>query len=497
MEAGVCEQLTTSPWEQRQRKDRDMVDRRWNGLHGRSTLIGVCGVAALLVTSLAMAQEQTPAPAPPPVASAPDAAVEQNEKPKPFLRIKEDKGKTIALEIATRDYERAGADGPKVALVGVAHIGDRSFYRAVQKLLDEYDVVLFESVKPEGTGGAGGETDEERIESTKAAMEFVAGLVESHHAKHSVYPADVAALGKFAADYDPRLGHMLNAAMLDAWGRAFVYEHKDIDATGAAPVPAQAPDAGQTPAAERHASDSYSLISLGADGRPGGEGVDGDLALADLGMVSPLPMSKEDNLQGQLADALGLEFQLEALDYNLPNWRCSDMSMDQVNRAFKERGLDFGLLGGTLAGSSLPAKLIGMMLNLMRVADQFLDGAIADTFKVMMIELLSDETLTKQGLAQMGAGFHEVIVVERNQVAINDLKAIIEKEPQIKSVAILYGAAHMADMAQELDEQLGYKPSEETWIPAIEVDLTQSAVTQREINQMRVMLRQMMRQQMR
>ncbi len=55
------------------------------------------------------------------------------------------------LEIASREYVKPGS-GTKLRLVGVIHIGDIDYYRALQKeTLDTADVVLFEGVKFEGT----------------------------------------------------------------------------------------------------------------------------------------------------------------------------------------------------------------------------------------------------------------------------------------------------------------------------------------------------------
>jgi hypothetical protein len=136
-----------------------------------------------------------------------------------------------------------------------------------------------------------------------------------------------------------------------------------------------------------------------------------------------------------------------------------------------------------------------MMLGLMRFADSLMDGAIADTFKVVMIEMLGDEQFIEKGLGQLGQGFTEVIVEQRNQVAVDDLKTIIEREPEVKSVAILYGAAHMDDLGRRLVEQLGYEPRESHWLKAIEVDLEESVVSARDIHQVRRMMKQVMQAQ--
>jgi hypothetical protein len=386
------------------------------------------------------------------------------------VRVIEDKGKRIALEIASREFESPEGRGPKVCLVGVAHIADRSFYRAVEKLLGEYDVVLYESVKPAGTGGAGGDTDEQRVASTKAAMQFVGGLIESFKSKRDAYPENLAELRVFAVEREPRLGQWLDVAVMDGWGHPLVYTRSDDAA-------------------------SYTLVSFAADGAAGGDDAAADFGLADQHPPDPMAASHDDSLQSQLADALDLQFQLDAIDYSHDNWRCSDMAIDEVGREMAQRGLDFGPMGGTLAGTSFPARIIKMMLGLMRFADSLMDGAIADTFKVVMIEMLGDEQFIEKGLGQLGQGFTEVIVEQRNQVAVDDLRAIIDREPEVKSVAILYGAAHMDDLGQRLMQQLGYEPRESHWLKAIEVDLEESVVSARDISQVRRMMKQVMQAQ--
>lgn len=452
-------------------------------------------LAAPARVSLARSAQEASQPASQPSSTAPAS---RPAKPAPeHLRIIEDKGKSISLQIASRDYKKMEGAGPTIALVGVAHIGDLEFYRSVEKLLEQYDVVLYESVKPPGAGGAGGDTDNEKIESTEAAMQFVGGLIETYKRQKSEYPADLNSLATFAQEKDSRIVKFLSVALLDAWGRPLVYERL------APPTPPAAPPAdvtGEAPAPSQPEARGYKLVSLGADGAPAGEGVNADLDLADHAAPEALPLSKEDGLQTQLADALGLEFQLDALPYDKANWRCSDMAMDEVSRRLEAKGLNFDEIGGTLAGSSLPAKIIKVLLGLMKTLDVMFEGAITDMFKVVMIEMLGDEKMITQGVAQFGEGFSEVIVGDRNQVAIDDLKKLLETEPQVKSVAVLYGAAHMPDMAKRMREQLGYEPapaSEIRWLTAMTVDLSKSPIPPSEMNQIRLMIRRAIREQLR
>lgn len=403
--------------------------------------------------------------------SGPVEPVEE-ASPAEWLRVVEEKNKSVGLEVVIRQYVPADGEGPMVALVGMAHIGEAGFYQAAQEILDDYEVVLYESVKPAGAGGAGGETDEERIESTKAALSFTAGLVEMYRQQRQTLPADMDELASGLEAIDPRLPQFLETATADAWGRAIRYQRHDHGESG--PV-------------------TYDLMSLGADGKPGGEGADADL-LAER-PAAGMELAADDGLQGQLASALRLEFQLDELDYAGEGWRCSDMSMDQLSRGLAEHGIDFAPMSDALAGSSFPAQLVKVMLGVLRVADSFVGGAIVDTFKVVMIEMLGDESIMDQSMDMYGEGFAEVIIDQRNQVVIDDLKRLIANEPQVKSIAILYGAAHLPDMAERLGDQLDYVPGEERWLTAIEVDLQESAVTQRDVRQIRSMMKWMLSQQ--
>ena len=69
--------------------------------------------------------------------------------PTQFIRIAADKGEPTALETAVVRYRAAG--DLTVDLVSVVHIGEAAYYRKLNKLFADYDVVLYELVAPQGT----------------------------------------------------------------------------------------------------------------------------------------------------------------------------------------------------------------------------------------------------------------------------------------------------------------------------------------------------------
>jgi hypothetical protein len=97
------------------------------------------------------------APARPPQLDRKPAHEKQAEAAKPaagkFVRLREDQGKpSSALETAVVRYVPASGEGDLVVdLVGVVHIGDRSYYQELNRRLAKYDVVLFELVAQKGT----------------------------------------------------------------------------------------------------------------------------------------------------------------------------------------------------------------------------------------------------------------------------------------------------------------------------------------------------------
>ena len=424
--------------------------------------------AALAVTVTTGAIEARPvedaAPQVPEVRSVEGAAPSGS-----YMRSVEDPGRKVALEVASRTFVPADPGLPTVALVSVAHIAERELYGQLQAVLDAHDVVLYESVMPAGAGGAGGSTDVERARSTEAVMKFTAGSLYLFHQREQRYPADLSELSEFTGRRDARVAQWLAAAETDGWGRRIAYE---------------VGEGGRR----------FVLTSLGADRAVGGAGADADIQVtSDTAVNAEFRADEQDNIQAELAKALGLAFQLDGIDYDRPNFRCSDMSMDQLRRAMKAEGLDMAPFEGSLGGASLPGKIAVFFLRLMRMLDIFFDGMIADGMKVMLIELFSDNAFMEQSFRQFGEGFERVLIEQRNQIVIDDLRVILERERDIRSVAIFYGAAHMPDMAERLADQLGYRPHAEEWFTAFEVDLDKSAMTASQLRSLRRMIRQQMR----
>lgn len=402
------------------------------------------------------------------------AAEAEAKSPPRFIRVVESKsGQNVRLELVIRSFAPAEGEGPTVDLVAAAHIADRAFYERLQAHLDAKDLVLYEGVKPAAVGGRGDEaedgalTDEERAERTRRRIRLVAALIERHKAAVGEYPAS---LDELAAGEDKRIAWLAQSAAVDAWGAPLVYT-VDVEGDGA--------------------RGGFNVVSYGADGEPGGEGAAADIAFTDGPPLSEAERVSDDpGIQQRFASALGLVFQLDVMDHTGANWRNSDMTVEELQERLEEAGVEAGVLFKTLDGTSFSAKLMGLVLKLIGS-----NPACSAMGKVVLVDMLAraDEIL-EAAPGEMGA-MMGVIIHERNRVLLDDLRAVMENEPEVKTIGIIYGAGHLADIEKRLVEEFGYVVVGEEWVPAIEVDLDAAGVPPVQAQRLRGMLKQVFDQQ--
>lgn len=74
-----------------------------------------------------------------------------------WVRLEKDpRGEVIGMQTAVVRYGQAQPAAPKAAgvqvdLIGAVHIGDQAYYKKLNQLFEQYDVLLYELVAPEGT----------------------------------------------------------------------------------------------------------------------------------------------------------------------------------------------------------------------------------------------------------------------------------------------------------------------------------------------------------
>jgi hypothetical protein len=373
--------------------------------------------------------------------------------------VEQDRASKLHLEVAVRRFSREGA--PDIHLAGAIHIGERAFYEALQRRLDALDVVLFESVKPPGTGrpdhDVGPLDDEVRAAITKGRIRFLASAMHRYHALRGEWPT---ALAELAPGLPADLSALVANALVDAWDRPLVL--------------------AAAPARSRRAFD---VQSLGADGTIGGSGADADLCFADQAPLSDAELGEGGGIQTDLAEALGLEFQLAVMDHTGSNWRNSDLAMDQVEARLANAGLDGEDLFSTIVGTSWVQKAAGFTLKLL---SSFSYGNAA--LKLMGIEILAraDEML-EHAPAELG-DLLDVLLIERNSVVLEDLADILANEKTVRSIGVIYGAGHMRDLQERIVRDLGYELAGEDWLRAVSVDIDDLGIDPTRARMMRRMI---------
>ena len=174
------------------------------------------------------------------------------------------------------------------------------------------------------------------------------------------------------------------------------------------------------------------------------------------------------SIQKRLADTLGLTFQLTEIHYDRPFFINSDLSVDDLRTIASKSGKGTedqlnGLLGMLTGQGFMGAFMNGMMDRMDKNPRQ------RAYFKRFLMQTLSTQGMMETALGGAPAGqmsLGDLIIVERNKAVISDVKSTIAtKKP--RTLSVFYGAGHMEDMQKRLITELGYKPTETRWIPAI------------------------------
>ncbi len=255
-----------------------------------------------------------------------------------FIRIlRNDEGRPLALQTPVVHFVPEDADAKPVVvdLVGAVHVGERSYYDALNDLFEQYDVVLYELVAPEGT----------RI---------------------------------------PK----------------------------------------------------------------GGRSSNHPVALLQTGMK----------------DILGLEHQMQCVDYTKDNFVHADMSPDEMAKSMNDRGESwlstfFRMMGAGIAQQSrMQAEGKSMEVDLLAA---ILSDDRESALKRIMAEQFEDVEMM---MAALDGPQGSTLITERNRVALEELREQID-DGQTK-IAVFYGAGHLNDMQKRLIDDFGLKRTGTDWISA-------------------------------
>ncbi len=228
-------------------------------------------------------------------------------------------------------------------------------------------------------------------------------------------------------------------------------------------------------------------------------------------------------LQGKLATALGLVFQLDGINYQRPNFVSCDLTMAGLEKAIADHNAkasvpEPGLEGkpapadpsgeGKRPGAKLPPKVDNATFNMLMQAlhgegniGRQLDGMIGlmgstpemrETMKLTFIETFAqagDLINTAKAASPQIRDLFEVLLTERNENVIRQLQARLPQLGPGDTIAIFYGAAHMDHIKQRLTAELHYIPGAQAWDTAFTADTTKSIMPPAQIKAMVQMMR--------
>ena len=215
---------------------------------------------------------------------------------------------------------------------------------------------------------------------------------------------------------------------------------------------------------------------------------------------APAPAKAGSTLQSSMAAALGLVFQLEAIDYDRPNFLHCDLSVGELRDLIAEQprtpgqpgaGSSFEGLLQVMQGGSWLDSLVQLGLRFVG-ANPKLQGLAKLTLIDAICEIQGDPSKL-QGLPPELKQLLDILLQKRNQKVVETLRAELKQLRRRDAVAIFYGTAHMPDLELRLRRELNYRPAGEFWLTAFSVNLAKTGITPAE----REFLRQLLKSQIR
>lgn len=169
-------------------------------------------------------------------------------------------------------------------------------------------------------------------------------------------------------------------------------------------------------------------------------------------------------LQRWIKDWLGLDFQLDRVNYRAKNFVHADMDSRRLGDKMREHAAD--IFGALLAWSLGDSARLSHDDGTLRITAWELFVALSDPDRPRALKKLIGRELCEMDISSGdvgGMGFGSVLVADRNQVAIGVLQRVLAGK--VKKVAIFYGAAHLPDLHQRM-AKLGFARGATQWLTA-------------------------------
>ena len=175
--------------------------------------------------------------------------------------------------------------------------------------------------------------------------------------------------------------------------------------------------------------------------------------------------------QQGLTKMLGLEFQLEQIDYTAKNFVHADLSPQEFDAAMAKRGESWWTMFMKLMreGTARAEKAAGKTGGDVGFGDLF--GILFGSNREIRLRRIMAEQFTDMEVLTAAFGGEEgsSLITDRNAAALDVLRQQIAAGK--RKIAIFYGAAHMNDFDTRLREDFQLEPAETDWIEAWDLRL--------------------------
>jgi hypothetical protein len=232
--------------------------------------------------------------------------------------------------------------------------------------------------------------------------------------------------------------------------------------------------------------------------------------------TNPDAPEKSDHLQSNLAAALGLIFQFDGIEYDRAHFQNSDLTIRELQSlvmggtsttqpgaggasaatgdgaAGAGAEAEFGQLMELMEGTSIMGMLVNVGLNLVARSP-----SLQAVMRLVMVESLGNlkgDIAQLQSLPPQLQRLVEVIIQERNKTVMTDLESALTAANPPRTIAVFYGAGHMADLERRLREELGYRPGEDRWFTAFSANVKETGLSESQINWLRTLVQRQLDQ---
>jgi hypothetical protein len=178
------------------------------------------------------------------------------------------------------------------------------------------------------------------------------------------------------------------------------------------------------------------------------------------------PAGAIGSAQQGLTKMLGLEFQLDQIDYAAGNFVHADLSPQEFDTAMAKRGESWWTMFSRVMQESMARAERGGRQPGGDVGFGDLFGILFGTNRELILRRLMAEQFTDMEVltAAFGGEQGSSLITDRNAAALDVLRQQIAKGR--RKIAIFYGAAHMDDFDQRLRRDFGLQPRETVWLEA-------------------------------